>query len=218
MNLAYKSGVIFKSKCGGDFIIIEGKYSHRYSMHFKLSPYAEILSVASGSFFEGAYNALSELEEDLKAYESGRMVVYPPCDRVLEEKFQEERKRIAEQIVDQLSDRPAWKAHNDAIRLAIAQIKSWLRIVLYDAVENLPVVEDLLNDTIQSPDDLLEKGESLWEVVDITQEQIEKYSNALKDPGIVEQLRNDAYGHAGIMRTQYLGIDPVPAALRLAGQ
>ena len=118
----------------------------------------------------------------------------------------------AAHIAEQLSRRKDWQSSNNAIKLANAHIIHWLRTVLYDAAENLPVLESLLNESIaiQSPDELLRKGNSLWDVISMTQDQIEQFSNALKHPVIVEQLRN-AYGHAGVMHTLYLGIDPVPA-------
>ena len=108
-----------------------------------------------------------------------------------------------------------WRRDNEAIDLAAARIKSWLRIALYDPAGRDANLEALMNDTVtmRSPERAMREGETLWTATRRMSKEIERFAEALAADRIKEVLR-EGYGHEGVMRTLFVGIDaanaPVP--------
>ena len=152
--------------------------------------------------------ALDELEDRMKAYRKGRTVWRSACRREMRERFERERDTLGNALARRLHDDNNWRRDNEAIDLAAARIKSWLRIVLYDSAGEDANIEGLLNNTVtmRSPQRAIREGETLWNAARRTREKIDRFAKVLTTGRIRTMLREN-YGYEGIMRTLFVGID-----------
>ena len=153
--------------------------------------------------------AVDELEDRMEDYRRGRTVWGNACRREMRERFEHERDTLGKALAERLHDDDKWRRDNEAIDLAAARIKSWLRIALYDSAGEDANIEGLMNDTVtmRSPQRAIHEGETLWNATRRTsREEIDRFARMLATGRIRTMLRGN-YGHEGIMRTLFVGID-----------
>ena len=115
---------------------------------------------------------------------------------------------LAYTLADRLGNDVEWRRDNEAIDLTAARIKSWLRIALYDPTSRDANLEALMNDTVtmRSPERGMREGDTLWKATRRMSGDIKRFAEALTDDRVKEALR-EGYGHEGVMRTLFVGID-----------
>ena len=217
----YGMAILLRPTCGRerDKVIISGTEIRRLKLDVTLSgPHHKIQSVrdnwASDLLAFHAAGALASTITRYGVYRGrglGRNWTRSCADEI-EAIFQRDREEGSRRISERLARTEEWGNWNAAIDLAEAHVKGWLRQVLYDAAGQEPVIAELLaQTTMRSPERLMRKENmTLWRALRESSGRIVRLRHALKHPAIVEWLRN-GYGHAGILRTKYLGVDPLPS-------
>ena len=216
----YGLRMVLEPYCG-DEVAIEGEELKRLELDVWLDgPNQKILAVrddwASNLLVN---NAAKDLADKIHKYGTHpargqrlRVNWSRSCADEIEAIFERDREEGSRRISERLAQTEEWRNRNAAIDLGEAHIKSWLRMILYDAAEQEPAIADLLSETtMRSPERLMrEENMTLWEALEESSRQIVQMRQRLKQPAIVEWLRS-GYGYGGVMRTMYLGIDPVPS-------
>ena len=194
---------------------ISGRGSHRFNLELRLGDLRdEILSVRDSVDGEWLVeDALKDLEKNLGNYNAGGDIWLGTCYEKVRELYMEESKRVEQTLKRSLAHDENWRRDNAVIDLAAASIKSWVRVALFDAIAQSPALQDLMDDTItmRSPERLMREGASMWRasMLKIHYNEIERLKDALATAEIQEWLR-EHYGHEGVMRTLFVGIDQLP--------
>ena len=217
----YEMGIVLRPSCRreSDDIIIKGREIRSLRLDVTLRRRnQQIESVrdnwSSRHLARQAAGTLADKIERYRVYHAsglGRNWSRSCADEI-EAIFQRDREEASRRISQRLARTEEWRHWNAAIDLAEAHVKSWLRLVLYAAAEQEPAIAGLLGQTtLRSPERLMrEENMTLWEALRESSGQIARLRHALKHPVIVDRLRS-GYGHSGILRTKYLGIDPLPS-------
>ena len=167
--------------------------------------------VAVRDRFDGerlASYAMGELEDKMEDYRSSKSVWRNVCRKEVKERFERDRATLAATLAERLGNDVQWRRDNEAIDLAAARIKSWLRIALYDSTSRDANLEALMNDTVtmRSPERRMREGDTLWKATRRMSREIQRFAEALTADRVKEALR-EGYGHEGVMRTLFVGID-----------
>ena len=152
--------------------------------------------------------AMDELEHKMENYNSSRSVWRNACRKEVRKRFEREGITLADTLKMRLRNDVDWRRDNEAIDLAAARIKSWLRVALYDPAGQDANLEALMNDTVtmRSPERAMREGETLWTATRRVSREIERFAEVLAADQVKEVLR-EGYGHEGVMRTLFVGID-----------
>ena len=221
INRKYEMAIVLQPSCGRerDDVIIKGMEDRSLELDVALSGRNQSIETvrdnwASGLLASQAAGALADKIDRYGMYR-GQGLAWQwsrGCADEIEAIFKRDREEGSRRISERLARTEEWRNWNAAIDLAEAHIKSWLRLVLYDAAEQESVIADLLaQTTMRSPARLMQdENMTLWEALRESSGQIVHMRHALKHPAIVDWLRS-GHGHGGVMRTKYLGIDPVPS-------
>ena len=195
-------------------IEITAKETEGHRLDLRLEHRSDAI-VAVRDRFDGerlADYAMGELEDKMEDYRSSKTVWRNECRKEVRERFEREGVTLADTLNMRLRDDADWRRDNEAIDLAAARIKSWLRIALYDSAGRDANLEALMNDTVtmRSPERAMREGETLWTATRRMSKEIERFAEALAADRIKEVLR-EGYGHEGVMRTLFVGIDAANA-------
>ena len=214
----YELRVRFTALCGDrEQLTIRGRKQLDAKLYLRLRSWSdEIVSVRDG--FGGkrlADYTLADLEEDMEDYRRSRTIWSNECRRTVRERFEKERVNVEKRLRARLGDDDKWRRDNAIVDLGAARIKNWLRVALYDAIAESPALQELMDETItmRSPERLMREGTTMWRAVEKARREVKQLSEALATAEMEEWLR-ERYGHEGVMRTLFVGIDPVPDRVR----
>ena len=209
---SYRFHVELTHQCSG------GRSKYRREGEFRYKSLFDILTYGASADIAGirpkitsrylATRAMRDLRKRLEEKNFEREL-YADCDDEMRELYDSLREAAHNKVEERLSMDQAWSDMNNQVELRGAHIRSWLRLVLYDAAETTPEVQALLNGVVQVKSPMRLSGEDdilLWRTVNTAKQQLSELRDALRSPVILEKLRNE-YGHAGVMRASYLGID-----------